>query len=421
MNRRLMSFVVALAACLSCASIAHAEAEPGQGSINIMGSYIDDDPERALDDEIAGGHLGFGYAINERWDVELFVQGASISGPFADQDQLGVGVDLRRVFNRDGWLSPYLFAGLGLLQVNPEFASSQRGGMYAGGVGFFIDMFGASNVALRAEYRLRGDDALGPTLNDDIISLGLQIPFGRADRPVTDADADGVPDGMDRCPGTPRGTAVDEFGCAVDTDGDGDGVADDVDQCPSTPAGADVDARGCELDDDGDGVANSLDQCANTPRGASVDAEGCELDGDGDGVSDSRDECPNTADGARVDTRGCEITDAIRLPSVQFETNSDRLRSGAESSLNDAVVTLRRYPELRVEVEGHTDSDGAADYNEGLSYRRAETVRDYLVAAGIDADRLTVGGYGETRPIADNATADGKRQNRRVVLRLLNQ
>ncbi len=419
MKRLLTSFCITLAACLSFASFANAEAETGQGSVNILASYIDDDPDRVLDDEIGGGQIGFGYAINDRWDVELFLQSASISGPLADQEQLGLGVDVRRVFNRDGWLSPYLFAGLGLLQVNPEFAPREKGGMYSGGIGFFIDMFGSSNAALRAEYRLRSDDALGSTLNDDIISLGLQIPFGQADRPVTDSDSDGVPDGMDRCPGTRAGTPVDEFGC--DADSDGDGVTDANDQCPSTAPGADVDARGCERDDDGDGVANSLDRCANTPRGAPVDSDGCELDSDGDGVSDTQDRCPNTADDVRVDTQGCEIKDEIRLPSVQFETNSDRLRSGAESSLNDAVVTLRRYVELHVEVEGHTDSDGAADYNEGLSYRRAETVRDYLVAAGIDADRLTVGGYGETRPIADNATADGKRQNRRVVLRLLNQ
>ena len=419
MKKRLTSFCLILAVCLSMTSPANAEAEPGQGSISILGSYIDDDPERAVDDEIAGGQLGLGYAVNERWDVELFLQVADINGPFGDLDQRGVGLDVRRVFNRDGWLSPYLFAGMGLLEVNPEFASSEKGGMYTGGIGFFIDMFGSSNAALRAEYRLRGDDALASTRNDDIISLGLQFPFGRVDRPVTDSDADGVPDGMDRCPETRAGTAVDEFGCAADSDRDG--VADVDDQCPNTAAGADVDTRGCERDDDGDGVANSQDRCANTPRGASVDSDGCELDSDGDGVSDSQDRCPNTAEGVRVDTRGCEIRDEIRLPSVQFETNSDRLRSGAESSLDDAVITLRRYPELRVEVEGHTDSDGAADYNEGLSYRRAETVRDYLVAAGIDADRLTVGGYGETRPIADNTTADGKRQNRRVVLRLLDQ
>lgn len=422
MNRLMIGAGILLGVlCLLAAMPVLADAEPGQGSMSLLASYYDDDPDRAVDDELAGGLVGLGYAINERWDVEVYLQSARLSGDAGDQDQLGVGVDVRRVFNRAGRFSPYLFAGLGALQVDPQGLPRENGGMYAGGIGFFADIFGDSDVALRAEYRLRGDEAFDTSLNDDIISLGLQIPFGRADRPLTDSDDDGVPDGMDRCPGTRAGVSVDQFGCETDGDQDGDGVADSADQCPNTATGVSVDASGCERDDDGDGVANSADRCPNTARGATVDERGCELDSDGDGVRDSIDECPNTTEGVRVDTRGCEIRDAIRLPSVQFETNSDRLRSGAESSLNDAVVTLKRYPELRVEVEGHTDSDGAADYNEGLSYRRALTVRDYLVNEGIDTDRLAVGGYGETRPIADNTSAEGKRQNRRVVLRLLNQ
>src|SRR5690606_14348664 len=101
------------------------------------------------------------------------------------------------------------------------------------------------------------------------------------------------------------------------------------------------------------------------------------------------------------------------------ETNSDRLVPGTEAALDDAAATLKRYPDIRVEVAGHTDSDGSAEYNEGLSQRRALTVRDYLVRQGIDEDRLSVRGYGESQPIADNATAEGKARNRRVVLRIL--
>jgi outer membrane protein OmpA-like peptidoglycan-associated protein len=93
--------------------------------------------------------------------------------------------------------------------------------------------------------------------------------------------------------------------------------------------------------------------------------------------------------------------------------------AGAANVLNDAVATLKKNPTITVEVAGHTDSDGAADYNESLSTRRAATVRDYLATNGISADRMSVRGYGESQPIADNTTRAGKAQNRRVVLRII--
>ena len=91
----------------------------------------------------------------------------------------------------------------------------------------------------------------------------------------------------------------------------------------------------------------------------------------------------------------------------------------AGSVLDDAVATLKKNPTITFEVAGHTDSDGAAEYNEGLSARRATTVRDYLASNGIAEDRITVRGYGEAQPIADNGTREGKAQNRRVVLRII--
>ena len=101
-----------------------------------------------------------------------------------------------------------------------------------------------------------------------------------------------------------------------------------------------------------------------------------------------------------------------------IETKSDRLLPGATRVLDDAVATLNKNPTIEFEVAGHTDSDGAAEYNEGLSARRAQTVHDYLAANGIAENRMTVRGYGESQPIADNSTSAGKAQNRRVVLRI---
>ncbi|MEZ5498740.1 MAG: TonB-dependent receptor [Steroidobacteraceae bacterium] len=203
-------------------------------------------------------------------------------------------------------------------------------------------------------------------------------------------------------------------------DSDGDGVTDDMDKCPGTPAGARVDARGCELDSDGDGVVDSQDQCPGTPAGAKVDARGCEVDSDGDGVVDSKDKCPGTPKGDRVDEDGCSFKEEIRLPGVVFETNSAELSAGSESVLDRAVATLKRYPELEVEVAGHTDSVGSAGYNKTLSQRRAETVMGYLKAHGV-SNSLSARGYGEAQPIASNATDEGRQTNRRVVLRIVGE
>ena len=142
-------------------------------------------------------------------------------------------------------------------------------------------------------------------------------------------------------------------------------------------------------------------------------------DTDGDGVLNELDGCPGSEAGAAVDSRGCVVQAAIQLPDVRFETNSDRLRPGAESTLNDAAATLIRNPGLLTEVAGYTDSRGDANYNRGLSERRAKTVRDYLIDRGVDANQLTWRGYGESNPIADNETAEGREINRRVVLIIL--
>jgi OOP family OmpA-OmpF porin len=232
-----------------------------------------------------------------------------------------------------------------------------------------------------------------------------------------DSDGDGVTDDLDRCPGTPAGTPVDSNGCPLDDDGDG--VTNDLDKCPGTPAGTKVDANGCEPDADGDGVGDSRDQCPNTPAGTKVDEKGCELDDDGDGIPDSQDKCPNTPKGERVDGTGCPFNQEILLQGVKFANNSADLLPESSAVLDRAMATLKRYPELNIEVAGHTDSVGSDAYNLQLSARRAETVLKYLQAGGV-TNSMTSRGYGERQPIASNATDEGRQQNRRVVLRALN-
>jgi len=230
-----------------------------------------------------------------------------------------------------------------------------------------------------------------------------------------DTDADGVKNYKDDCRGTVAGGIVDDRGCEIDSDNDG--VVDRLDECPGTTPGARVDARGCEIDTDGDGVPDSRDRCPGTPAGAKVDKYGCELDSDGDGVVDSMDKCPNTAKGVPVDHRGCELEKEYKLHGVTFEFDSDKLSASSTAMLDKAAKILKRKAGLKVEVVGHTDSQGDDVYNMGLSERRAQAVADYLVAHGVNADNLTVTGYGETQPVADNGSDAGRADNRRVELR----
>ena len=392
--KKVMCAVAASLLAFGGAGSAFADAEAGQGYFSVMGSYIDDDDNRGVEDAINGGQFGIGYAIDEEWNIEGLLSAAipeSNNPNIPDQNHLGIGVDLQRVFRRSERFSPYLHFGLGYFVNDPSGGGSKMdGSMYSGGAGFLLDLF-SSNVALRAEWRHRMETASSDNMNDNLFSVGLQIPFGPATAKFVDSDGDGVEDGLDRCPNTPAGRSVDVYGCELDSDNDG--VKDSKDQCPGTAAGAKVDAVGCVL----------------------VVAE---LDGDNDGVLDKNDECPNSAPGAKVDRKGCELQDEIILEGVNFESNSDRLVAGSSDVLDRVVAVLRRYPTIKIQIEGHTDSDGAADYNESLSARRATTVHDYLANDGISEDRMSVRGYGETQPIADNTTAAGKAQNRRVVLQI---
>ncbi|MFD1216188.1 MULTISPECIES: OmpA family protein [Microbulbifer] len=141
-------------------------------------------------------------------------------------------------------------------------------------------------------------------------------------------------------------------------------------------------------------------------------------DGDGDGVLDRNDKCPDTLPGAEVDSTGCVVkAQTITLENIQFEFNSARLTPNAEMELDQVVRSLRSQPGSRVEVAGHTDSKGNDGYNLRLSRERAESVRKYLVRGGIDSARISARGYGETQPIATNATEEGRAMNRRVEMR----
>lgn len=273
-------------------------------------------------------------------------------------------------------------------------------------------------------------------------NVGLGFNLGSA----ADADGDGVPDRRDKCPNTPAGVQVDRDGCPIDTDGDGvpdyqdqcpteagpastqgcpdgdgDGVADKDDRCPTEAGPASL--QGCP-DSDGDGVADIDDKCPGTPAGVQVDATGCPVDTDGDGIPDHEDLCPNSAGPA--ENRGCPQLDERTLKlmeeKVRFEFDQARVQDGYRQLLDSIVVALERYPDHVLLIKGHADHIGSEEYNQALSERRAQAVKEYLVSRGVqNPDRLVTRGYGESQPLVQvntrlskARTAAGRAQNRRV-------
>ncbi len=176
------------------------------------------------------------------------------------------------------------------------------------------------------------------------------------------------------------------------------------------------------------GVVIPLGPEPTAPVAPAPAAPSCaDMDSDGDGVNDCDDKCPGSQAGQTIGPDGCPVPVSIDLKGVNFDFDKSTLRPDAVAILNEAVEILKRYPDLRVEVAGHTDSKGTDAYNQKLSERRAQAVYDYLTSNGVDAGRL-VGpvGYGESRPIAPNTNEDGsdnpegRARNRRTELNVQN-
>lgn len=142
-------------------------------------------------------------------------------------------------------------------------------------------------------------------------------------------------------------------------------------------------------------------------------------DSDGDGVVDAKDACPNSMAGIRVDSRGCAIkAQVVALRDVNFEFGKATLTADSRSVLDGIANSLKGQPTMEIRLEGHTDSVGSDATNLRLSKARAAAVRDYLVSRGVAANRLTSEGFGESRPVSDNGTDEGRAMNRRVELKV---
>ncbi len=137
-------------------------------------------------------------------------------------------------------------------------------------------------------------------------------------------------------------------------------------------------------------------------------------DRDGDGVQDFMDQCPNTPKGANVNSVGCWV-----IQGLQFDTDKWDIKKEYSGVLDNAVNVLKANPTLEIEIHGHTDNIGSDTYNQRLSERRAQAVKDRLVSKGISADRLTTRGLGKFDPVASNATPEGRVKNRRVEFNVI--
>jgi len=173
-------------------------------------------------------------------------------------------------------------------------------------------------------------------------------------------------------------------------------------------------APAVDLDSDGDGILDKNDKCPHTPAGVSVDEAGCARDSDEDGVPNVIDRCPDTPLRANVNRWGCWV-----IEGFIFATSQAVIKPQAYPALEEVVSILTENPQLKIEIEGHTDNKGPAKLNQRLSEERAQAVLDYLTKHGIASDRLTAVGYGFSKPIASNDTPEGRARNRRVELKPL--
>lgn len=324
-----------------------------QTELSIGAGVYNFDGDRNVDNDVVG-KIGLGYHFP---DSPFGIEGAYSSTSAENSANESFDLDafqLDGLYNIPsmGALRPYLAAGVGELSTDANGdKDTDKFVNFGGGVRYAL----SEAADLRADLRFL--DASDTNMNDVVATLSLAFGLSGAKS-------------------------------MADPDMDGDGVPDSLDQCPGTPAGVGVDSAGCALDDDRDGVADFEDACLDTAPGLKVDASGCPM---------------------------MESEVVTFNLDVEFETDSARIRSGFTRDIADLADFMATYPNTMVALGGHTDSVGSAEYNQALSQKRADAVKRALIVRGVQNDRITATGFGESRPIADNMTAEGREQNRRVV------
>lgn len=232
-----------------------------------------------------------------------------------------------------------------------------------------------------------------------------------------DTDGDGIKDDEDACPEVP-GPLVNN-GCP---DTDNDGLFDFIDNCPEV-AGP-KENNGCPWPDtDQDGTLDKDDDCPNTA--GPKENNGCPYtDSDNDGLRDKDDKCPNTP--GPIENDGCPVIEEevqeilnTAFENLEFETGKDIIKAESIPSLTELAEVLVKRPEWKLQIAGHTDNVGDEQANLVLSKKRAEAVKNFMISKGIDASRLNALFFGESMPIADNNTPEGRQKNRRVEMTII--
>ena len=315
---------------------------------------------------------------------------------------------LRRLFTTEsGWFDPYIKVGGGYTAYESRFDDKEGGfkALAGGGINFwFTDHLGVNlQTGYHHGFQKNGTDYFQH-------SAGIVIKFGSKD-----TDKDGIPDNKDACPEV---AGLKEFNGCPDTDGDG--IADKDDACPEVAGPKEF--NGCP-DTDGDGIADKDDKCPDVAGPA--ENGGCPWpDTDGDGVLDKDDLCPEVAGPAS--NKGCPEPDENEqkklnqyAKTILFDTGKSTIKFESAEVLNQILNVLKKYPNSRFRIEGHTDSTGKRAKNMILSQNRADAVKVYLIQGGIDAGRLESQGFGPEKPIASNKNKKGRELNRRVEINLI--
>ena len=315
---------------------------------------------------------------------------------------------LRRLFTTEsGWFDPYIKVGGGYTAYESRFDDKEGGfkALAGGGINFwFTDHLGVNlQTGYHHGFQKNGTDYFQH-------SAGIVIKFGSKD-----TDKDGIPDNKDACPEV---AGLKEFNGCPDTDGDG--IPDKDDACPEVAGPKEF--NGCP-DTDGDGIADKDDKCPDVAGPA--ENGGCPWpDTDGDGVLDKDDLCPEVAGPAS--NKGCPEPDENEqkqlnqyAKTILFDTGKATIKFQSAEVLNQILNVLKKYPNSRFRIEGHTDSTGKKAKNMILSQNRADAVKVYLIQGGIDASRLESQGFGPEKPIASNKNKKGRELNRRVEINLI--
>lgn len=389
---RKLAFIVGTAAMLMGSQMAAAQEGGTVKAFSSLSYQLTFDSSDRPNSEGHGIHLSGGYFFTPNLAAEIAAEYSRFGGEpqtiggttyDRDGDSLNLKVGGLFAFNRGGLIEPYVGLGGGLANNELDEPNDNRRRAF-GEVTLGVFSYPSVNFGLRGEFAYRYTDGI-PTnppgtakssANEAMLRLGVLFPLVR-EVPVVAGDA----------------------------------------------AGDAAEPRREVSDSDGDGVPDNMDECPGTPKGVRVNARGCPIDSDADGVPDYKDECPGTAAGVQVDEVGCpqDVSIDRKFEDINFGFDKAALTDYAKSTLDKTAAEIRQLiaedSELRVDLEGHTDSVGPEAYNKGLGERRAAVVRDYLVEKGVGAARISTSSAGESDPIASNETDKGRLLNRRVEVR----